>query len=96
MTQRQQLHPVGTFPVCPTCGDELRHIHDARVTDGGHLLSCCCGDSPKFADFADLMDALVRACARSGMPPPKPVPARHWHTFNDAQNDAAHAAGGAA
>lgn len=49
MTQRQQSHPVGTFPQCPRCGFEARHVIDARRRPlGGHLLSCACGDSPKF------------------------------------------------
>ena len=67
MTQRQQLHAVGTFPVCPDCGDELRHILDDRATDGGHCLSCCCGDSPKFASFYLLMAALEGWCDAKGL-----------------------------
>lgn len=62
MTQRQQLHAVGALPVCPDCGDELRHILDDR-TCGGHFLSCCCGDSPKFPAFDALYDAMVGWCA---------------------------------
>ena len=72
MTQRMQLHAVGTFPACPDCGDELRHIHDDRA-GGGHFLSCCCGDSPKFAGFDPLMEALAGWCLQRGvaMPPAK-------------------------
>lgn len=63
MTQRQQMHAVGALPTCPDCGDELRHIHDDRASEGGHFLSCCCGDSPKFQDFDRLIDAMHGWCA---------------------------------
>lgn len=60
-TQRQQTHASGSFPDCPQCGREPRHIHDARRRPlGGHLLSCACGDSSKF----DTLAGAVRAwCA---------------------------------
>lgn len=61
MSMRMQLHGVGTFPVCPHCGDELRHIVDYSTT-GGHLLSCCCGDSPKFPTFEALLTAMRGWC----------------------------------
>lgn len=67
MSQRQQTHAVGTFPRCPDCGDELRHILDDRATAGGHFLSCCCGDSPKFASFPALWFALEGWCQRRGV-----------------------------
>lgn len=70
MSQRQQPHAVGTFPVCPDCGDELRHIVDDRAKVGGHFLSCCCGDSPKFHDFQLLWDALYSWCSRRGVTMP--------------------------
>lgn len=62
MTQRQQLHAVGALPVCPDCGDELRHIVDDRASVRGHFLSCCCGDSPKFPTFRELYNAMVDWC----------------------------------
>jgi len=73
MTHRQQLHSVGTFPVCPDCGDELRHIHDDRAAEGGHFLSCCCGDSPKLPTFDALLDAMQGWCAQRGVPVPAGV-----------------------
>lgn len=48
MTMRQQRHPVGSFPKCPDCGKEPRHILDQRRRPvGGHLMSCACGDTTK-------------------------------------------------
>lgn len=73
MSQRQQPHAVGTFPCCPDCGDELRHIVDDRAKVGGHFLSCCCGDSPKFHDFPALWDALHGWCSRRGVTMPTVV-----------------------
>ena len=76
MTQRQQRHPAGTFPRCPDCGGELRHIHDDRAAFGGHLLSCCCGDSPKFAEAQDLWNALYTWCALRSVAVPMAFHAR--------------------
>ena len=71
MTQRMQLHSVGTFPVCPDCGDELRHIRDDRAQGGGHFLSCCCGDSPKLPTFDALLGAMETWCAARGVAVPR-------------------------
>lgn len=48
MTQRQQPHDAGTFPACPDCKREPRHILDARRRPiGGHLMLCSCGETGK-------------------------------------------------
>lgn len=53
MTHRQQSHAVGSFPQCPACQREPRHIVDGRQRPtGGHLMACSCGDSPKFDSLA--------------------------------------------
>lgn len=53
MTQRQLWHPRGSFPVCPQCNKEPRHIIDGRRRPvGGHLMSCQCGDTPKCDSLA--------------------------------------------
>lgn len=70
MTQRMQLHPPGTFPECPDCGDELRHVHDERAVVGGHFMSCCCGDSPKFGGAEAMVEALHGWCAQRGVTMP--------------------------
>lgn len=59
---RHQPHPDGTFPVCPDCGVEPRHILDLRARPrGGHLLSCACGDSTKHDNLAEATKAWGRA-----------------------------------
>lgn len=61
-TQRQQKHPAGSFPVCPTCNFEPRHILDVRHRPlGGHLMSCACGDTPKHDSLADAVRSWCRA-----------------------------------
>lgn len=58
MTHRQQSHPAGSFPHCPHCNREPRHIVDGRAAPvGGHLLSCTCGDSAKFPSLAGALRA---------------------------------------
>jgi hypothetical protein len=76
MSQRQQPHAVGTFPLCPDCGDELRHIVDDRASAGGHFLSCCCGDSPKFGSLPLLWAAMLGWCERRGVAAPCLQPPR--------------------
>lgn len=67
-TQRQMPHPAGTFPKCPSCGREPKHILDGRRRPmGGHLLSCACGDTPK-GDA--LPEALNSWCRAHGVPVP--------------------------
>lgn len=62
MTQRQQSHPAGSFPSCPDCKTEPRHILDARGRPlGGHLMSCRCGDTPKFDTLAEAVRTWCRA-----------------------------------
>ena len=73
MTLRHVLHSVGTFPICPACGDEYRHIVDSREGLGGHCLSCCCGDSPKFPTFDALLDAMQGWCLAHGVIVPDAV-----------------------
>lgn len=61
MTQRQQSHPQGTFPVCTQCAKEPRHFTDARRRPiGGNFLACICGDTPKFDTLAQ---AVSHWCA---------------------------------
>jgi hypothetical protein len=76
MTQRMQLHSVGTFPVCPDCHDEYRHIRDDRAHGGGHFLSCCCGDSPKLPTFEALRDAMRGWCVARGVAVPDSIEVR--------------------
>ena len=65
---RQQRHPAGTFPTCPACNMEPRHILDQRRRPlGGHLLSCACGDGTKQDTLAQAADSWcatrnLRAC----------------------------------
>lgn len=73
MTQRMQQHSMGTFPLCPECGVEYRHVRDYRSCGGGHLLSCCCGDSPKFPSFDALRAAMRGWCAARGVAIPDSV-----------------------
>jgi hypothetical protein len=59
---RHQPHPAGTFPACPDCGIEPRHILDQRARPrGGHLLNCACGDCTKHDDLAAAAQAWGRA-----------------------------------
>lgn len=61
-TQRQVSHPRGTFPMCPSCSREPRHIVDGRRRPvGGHLLSCACGDTPKTDDLPAALNTWCRA-----------------------------------
>lgn len=85
MTQRQTSHPEGTFPTCPDCGREPRHLIDARRRPvGGHLLSCYCGDTPKFEGLSEAVRAwcrihnapmTVRPARRGVVTPLRQVPA---------------------
>jgi hypothetical protein len=62
MTMRQQPHPAGSFPTCPACQKEPRHILDLRRRPiGGHLLACHCGETPKADDLAAAVRAFCRA-----------------------------------
>lgn len=62
MTMRQQSHPASTFPQCPACSKEPRHILDMRSRPvGGHLLSCACGDTPKFDQLSEAVQSWCRA-----------------------------------
>lgn len=55
---RQQPHARGTFPTCPQCAREPRHIHDVRRRPtGGHMLSCGCGDTARFDTLAQAIRA---------------------------------------
>lgn len=61
-TQRQMPHPAGTFPTCPACSREPKHILDGRRRPvGGHLLSCACGDTPKADDLPAALNTWCRA-----------------------------------
>jgi hypothetical protein len=61
-TQRQVQHPNGTFPKCPSCCREPRHIFDGRSRPtGGHLLSCACGDTPKAVNLPEALNTWCRA-----------------------------------
>lgn len=61
-TQRQQKHAAGSFPACPECGREPRHILDVRRRPiGGHLLSCACGDTTKHDTLTDAVRTWCRA-----------------------------------
>lgn len=61
-TQRQIAHPAGTFPPCPACRREPKHILDGRRRPlGGHLLSCACGDTPKADDLPEALNTWCRA-----------------------------------
>lgn len=62
MTQRMQSHPPGTFPACPTCRREAKHVIDGRNRPvGGHLMTCSCGDSPKFDSLPEALQAFCSA-----------------------------------
>ena len=61
MTHRQQVHAAGTFPLCPGCHREPRHILDGRRRPiGGHLLACSCGETAK---HDSLVEAVAAWCA---------------------------------
>lgn len=72
---RQQSHAAGTFPLCPGCNREPRHIHDLRRRPvGGHLLSCGCGDTAKFDSLTAAVCAWTRD--RDVSMTVRPLPAR--------------------
>lgn len=65
MTQRDQGHPIGTFPTCPRCAMEPHHILDSRRRPmGGHLMQCACGETGK---FDNLDEALQTWCVINGI-----------------------------
>jgi len=56
MTQRDQGHPVGTFPKCPRCALEPHHFVDSRRRPlGGHFMQCACGETGKFDTFEEAL-----------------------------------------
>lgn len=80
MTQRQQPHDAGTFPQCPDCQREPRHLLDGRRRPiGGHLLACSCGETTK---YDSLQQAVAAWCAPREIPAPmrlrieRPAPVR--------------------
>lgn len=65
--QSQIKHPPFSFPSCPGCGREPRHLFDARTgtffgpARGGHFMACSCGDGAKFPTFAAALSAWCGA-----------------------------------
>lgn len=72
--QRAIVHDPGTFPICPDCGLEPRHIFDHRRRPvGGHLMSCRCGDSPKYDDMESALACWGRTHRVRVVPAPAAV-----------------------
>lgn len=85
MIERQQTHPVGTFPPCTTCGQEPRHfigagrsqhepINVLKPAGQTHLLRCRCGLLVAHKQFAvAAREWTARNPWPVGAQPPAPV-----------------------